>query len=166
MTLPANLPPALPPVPVLDEGQMSRLAREVVMNMHDLHVILNRWQLTQSQYDQHIVLNPFFKRVFDQFTIEWNSASSTKQRLAIKAQIGLEETMSTLAARMGNKDEDLGKATETAKLFARIAGLEADKNQGPSEKVVIEINLGADEKIKFEKDPPPTIIEGTAEETR
>lgn len=153
MNVPATLPPALPPVPVLDEAQLVKLSREVVMNMQDLPVILSRWQLTQSQYDLHILPNPFFKKVVDQFRIEWESAGSTKARMQIKAQFALEESMSTLAARMANKDEDLGKATETAKLFARIAGVEDNKGQGGTgEKVVIEINLGADT-IKFEKEP-------------
>lgn len=169
MTVPAitSLPPSLPPAPALDENQMVKLAREIVMNIHGLPTILTRWQLTQSQFDTHIAPNDFFKRVTDQFRIEWESAGSTKHRMQIKAQIALEESMSTLAARMGNKDEDLGKATETAKLFARIAGVEADKQQGTAEKVVIEINLGADEKIKFEKEPVQTgvVIDATAEGT-
>ena len=154
MSVPTVLPPALPPVPILDETKLVKLAREIVMAMHDQHIILGRYGLTQSQFDLHIVPNEFYKRVVDQFRIEWESAGSTKQRLQIKAQIALEESMSTLASRMVNKDEDLGKATETAKLFARMAGVEADKNNnGPSEKVTIEINLGADQQIKIEKEP-------------
>jgi hypothetical protein len=156
-------PQTLPPAPAVKEDDLVKLAREVVMNIHDLPVILGRWGLTQSQFDIHIKPNPFFQRVSDQFRIEWESAGSTKARMQIKAQVALEESMSTLAARMKDTDEDLGKATETAKLFARIAGVEADKTAGPGEKVTIEINLGADT-IKFEKEPVRTgpLIDATA----
>lgn len=167
-TTPVALPPALPPAPNLEEPTLVKLAREVVMNIHDLHVVLARYQLSQSQYDLHIVTNPFFRKITDQFRIEWEGVASTSQRMKVKAQVALEENMSTLAARMGNKDEDLGKATETAKLFARIAGVEAgDKFPGTGEKIVIEINLGADEKIKFEKEgeaAAPVVIDGTVGE--
>jgi hypothetical protein len=161
-------PTVLPPAPALDEPMLVKLARDVVMNIHDLHVVLSRYQLTQSQYDLYVAANPFFRKIADQFRIEWEGVASTSQRMKIKAQVALEENMSTLAARMGNKDEDLGKATETAKLFARIAGVEAgDKFAGTGEKIVIEINLGADEKIKFEKEgeaTAPVIIDGTVTE--
>lgn len=154
MNVPVTLPPMLPPAPSLAEDDLIKLAREVVMNIHDLPVILSRWQLTQSQFDIHIAPNEFFKRVSDQFRVEWESAGSTKNRMQIKAQIALENSMSTLAARMNDKDEDLGKATDTAKLFARIAGVDSEKSQGGlGEKVTIEINLGADSQIKFEKEP-------------
>lgn len=155
--------PTLPPAPVLPEEKLVQLAREVVMNIHPLHAILNRYMIEQSQYDVHVKDSPFFKRVVDQYRIEWESATSTSQRIKIKAQVALEDSLLTLAARMVNKDEDLGKATETAKLFARVAGVDgADKLQGTGEKVIIEINLGADTQIKFEKEPAALVIEGEA----
>lgn len=159
------LPPSLPPAPDLNESAMIKLAREVVQDIYPLPAVLTRYKLTQSQFDLHVKEHPFFKRVSEQFRLEWEGTTNTATRLKVKAQAAIEDGLSTLAARMTDEKEDLGKATETAKLIARLAGVDgADKTPGTGEKVIIEINLGGDQ-IKIEKGPEPITLEGTATES-
>ena len=162
MNTPVPLPAALPPVPNLTEEDLIKLAREVVQDIFPLSSALARYSLTQSQYDLHVKDNPFFKRITEQYRIEWEATTNTATRLKIKAAAAMEDGLSTLAARMIDKHEDLGKATETAKLIARLAGVDgADKNASTGEKITIEINLGGDQQIKIEKEAEPITIEGT-----
>lgn len=148
------------PVPVaveaMDNFDLVKLAREVAMNLRELPVTLAIYKISEAQYEL-IAKIPFFKRALDQFTIEWNGALSTHERIKVEAAIALEDGMPTLAARMSRNDEDLAKAVEAGKLFAKLAGIGEEKsNSLPGEKFTITINLGDDAKLKFEKDVTPT----------
>jgi hypothetical protein len=67
---------------------------------------------------------------------------------------------------MKNSAEAFPAAIEAGKLFAKIAGLDAlSKGEGPpGERFTITINLGADTTLKYEKEAPPILIEGTKNE--
>ena len=163
-TLPVPAPDNLP-VPVIDgipaalnmdAQKLAKLARELVMNMREKAVVLTEYALTEDQFQSYIVPNPFFKRVLENYTIEWNSAGSTHQRLRVQAATALEESLIGIAVRMNSKDETLPAVVETAKLFAKIAEVgETAKPAGHNEKFSITINLGEDTKLQFEKDVTP-----------
>jgi hypothetical protein len=61
---------------------------------------------------------------------------------------------------MVKNDEDLGKVVEAGKLLAKVAGVDSSEAQAasnPGEKFVINIDLGQDHKLRFEKDVTPAI---------
>lgn len=164
--LPGPIPPT--PLPVLFNGTeltpvgLASLAREVAMDIKELPDILKFYKLTTATYDA-ICKNPFYKRALEVSTIEWNSALSTHERIRLEAAATLENALPGLSARMNNKDEAFPAAIEAGKLFAKIAGLDANvrADSAPGEKFTININLGADTKLHYEKDvtPIPVLID-------
>lgn len=148
---------------VLNNFLLAKLAREIAMNIREVPEILKTFKLSAEQYAA-IEKIPFYKNVLDQYIIEWESARNTGDRLKIEAAAGLESAMPSLTARMQSEREDLGKAAEVAKLFSKIAGVEAGAAQSgnPGDKFSITINLGEDVKLQFDKEieqTAPKIIE-------
>src|SRR5207244_2018861 len=108
-------------------------------------------RLTLEQYER-IKLIPFFQRAVESAAIEWNSPLNTKERLRLEAAATLETVLPILGARASNPREDLNRAVEAGKLFAKIAGVDSSPvvAGGPSAvaaQFVIKIDLGADEKL-------------------
>lgn len=154
--LPATMLSGIPEDLKMDATRLAKLARELVMNIREKAVVLKEYGLTDTQFQSHIADNPFFQRVLENYTIEWNGALSTHQRLRVQAATALEESLLGIAVRMNSKDEALPAVVETAKLFAKIAEVgEPAKTAGHGEKFSITINLGEDTKLKFEKDVTP-----------
>lgn len=141
----------------LGPAKLAKLAREVAMDVKDLPVILGHYNLTVADFER-LKENEFFKRALEAVTIEWNSALSTHDRIKIEAAAILEDNMPALSARMVKNEEPLNAAVEAGKLFAKIAGIgDGAKEAHPGEKFTININLGADTKLHFEKDITPDV---------
>lgn len=125
------------------------------MNIRELSVVLGHYNITPEAYDRIQVI-PFFKRALEANIVEWNSALTTHERVKIEAAAILEAAMPKLGARMMRETEGLPAVIEAGKLFAKISGIGEEKINGPSaEKFTITINLGGDEKLRFEKDVTP-----------
>lgn len=153
-----NAPEVNLPAPLTDlaPARLAKLAREIAMNIRELPAILKDYGLTAQYYDEHILTNEFFKRALETIIIEWNGALSTHQRIKVEAAATLEDSLHNLAARMNTNDEALPAVVETAKLFAKIAGLgEPTQNANSGEKFVISIDLGEGKNITFERDVAP-----------
>lgn len=125
--------------------KLAKLAHELVWNIAERPIILERFGLTDAQFAAHVEPNPFFKQAYESAVIEWESAKSTGQRIQLKSAIQLEESLPTLHQRMNDAKEALPAVVETAKLLAKISGVDgASKQQtGSGEKFVININLAA-----------------------
>lgn len=155
--LPAVVPPPALPAETggLTQQQLATLAREVVMDMNDLGDILKRYSISADQY-KLIEKNPFYKRTFEIFLQEWSSALSTEQRIKVKAAVTLEDSLHKIGARMVKDDELLPAVVEAGKLFKSLAQIGEHGNGGPSgEKFVINIDLGGNAKLTFEKNSAP-----------
>lgn len=154
-------PPLAPLPPGWDGDRLLELAREIAMNINDEAVILQNSGLTQQQYDD-IKKIPFFARAVEAMRVDWESAGNTNKRLAIKAATALEATLPKLTGRLADKEESLDGVVKGATLLAKIAGID-EKKQGESgaDKFSITINLGADEKLRIEKDITPGAVEKT-----
>jgi hypothetical protein len=64
----------------------------------------------------------------------------------------LEQGMPVLGARMLNEREELKDAVETAKMFAKVAGIgEVGDKSSSGEKFTINIDLGGDKTLRLEK---------------
>ncbi len=129
--------------------------RDAARNLYDIDIILKKHKLTKKQYEL-IQSNKFFQNAFNDAVKEWNSPLSTEKRIAMEAAAALEDALPKVAARMHSTAEPLAAVVETAKLFAKMAGIGEEKTQGHSgEKFSIVINLGSDEKLRYD---PPTDI--------
>lgn len=144
----------------LTPGLIARLARDVVMELKAIEDILAPYCISLLQYERVKEL-PFFKRVQEDFAVEWNRVSSTQERLKLISAVMLEEGLPRLGSQMVDKDVSPTVAVETGKFFARLAGVGEGKAETASgEKFVINISLGDDTKLQFTKDAVP----GTARE--
>jgi hypothetical protein len=151
--------PTEPPDQNLDEVAVAKLAREMAMAIRSYRVIFEDFGISEQDFYEISKL-PFYKRAFEQFTLEWNSALSTNERVKLISAAYLEQALPRLGGRMMS-DESLSAATEVAKLFSRNAGLGGDPKEAKSnEKFVITINLGEDDTKTYSKniepDPQPS----------
>jgi len=153
-----NLLPSTISVPLpkhLTPGLIARLARDVVMELKALEDILTPYCITLLQYER-IKEMPFFKRVFEDFTIEWNRVTSTPERVRLISAVMLEEGLPKLGSQMVDKEVSPAVAVETGKFFAKLAGVGESKVEASAgEKFVINISLGEDTKFQFTKDVTP-----------
>jgi hypothetical protein len=163
------VPVELPPVPanitfVINESlsvtpvRLAMLANEIAMDMKELPDVLKLYKLSETDYEK-VCKIPFYKNALETATIEWQSPLGTHARIRIESAAILEEALPGLSARMKSRDEAFPAAIEAGKLFAKIAGLGEPEKAGASsgEKFTIEINLGEDKKLAYEKDITPVI---------
>ena len=139
----------------LTPGLIARLARDVVMELKALPDILEPYVITMQQYERIKEL-PFFKRVYEDFLVEWNRVSSTPERVRLISAVLLEEGLPRLGSQMIDKEVSPAVAVETGKFFAKMAGVGESKTEGAvGEKFVINISLGEETKLQFTKDVAP-----------
>jgi hypothetical protein len=98
--------------------------------------------ITETDYYE-IEKNAFFKRAKEQFTIEWNSALSTADRVRLQAAAATEVILPVLGRRMLVGTEPLASVIDGAKFFAKTAGIgSGEGEQKTGERFVITINIG------------------------
>lgn len=155
--------PSAPVHPDLDANRLAVLAREMAMAIQPVEKILNAVGVSQAQFEKFILPNAFYKRAYQSFVLEWESALSTNKRIALGAAAILEDSLPKLNARMINDINPLSSVTETAKLFAKLAGAGETKEAVQGERFTITINMGG-EKVRIEETigavQIPHIIEG------
>ena len=146
---------ALVALPPLDWPSLSKLAREVAMDIKERHAILKDYNLTQTQYDYLEANNEFYQQALRAACQEWHAPLSTQERLRVEAAAILEDGLPGLGARMQAKSEGLPGVIEAAKLFAKIAGVgEREAGTGaPGERFTINIDLGGGQKIVAQSSP-------------
>lgn len=139
----------------LDEFKLAKLARELALNIREPSKVLRDYGLTNGEFHE-IEQNEFFRRTFEAMVIEWNSVHSTADRVRLYSAAAIEEALPVLGDRMRNREEPLAACVDVGKFLARNAGLgDPDVEKKESERFTITINLGADEKIKFDKSIKP-----------
>lgn len=139
------------------------IAREIAIDHYTPEEISERYKLGEEQW-QRIINSPRFKELVHQEIVSWQSATNTSERTKLKAAAMLEEWLPEAFTRMHDAAETLSAKTELAKLVARLAGAGmndlATANAG--EKFTVNINLGADNQIKFEKTVTTKVIDADA----
>jgi hypothetical protein len=139
---------------------MRNVAFEIAKGVFDLQDILKTYEISQAQYDV-MTRHPSFDGLLRQAKIDWESADNTVKRTQLKAAIILENAMPELSSRLHDRGENLNHKVELAKLLGRVSGADGSSSGGGGgEMFKIEINLGADSKLKFEKRLPERVIEG------
>ena len=129
----------------LDENRMAQLAREMVRNIRNYKLVFADFGISEEDYYE-IAKNPFYQKVKDQITLEWNSTTSTQDRLRLQGQAGTEVLLPIAIQRALQATEPLTSVIETMKMVAKIGGIGNEKagEKPASERFVITINLGAD----------------------
>lgn len=159
LSLPPDYVPTLPEA-AKREIDIVKLAREIAMDLRPLDDILEHHLVSKSDFEK-LKRNPYFNRVLSAETEAWNSGTNTGDRVRLKAAAMMEELLPDLYKRMVQPKEDLLKVVKGAELVTKLAGLnmENDKNHNPSDKVVITINMGSDNKLQVAKTVTPQVIE-------
>jgi hypothetical protein len=140
-----------PTQPDLTSNQIAVLAREMAIAIRDPQIILKALNITQEQFDTYILPQVFYKRAYEAFVLEWESALTTNKRIALQSAAALEDVLPKLASRMHKDVESLPAVVETAKLLAKLSGAgETSSETTPGERFTITINLGA-EKLEYKE---------------
>lgn len=125
---------------------LGALAREMVMGIRPRDKILEMFNIDEVQLEEITEL-PFYKRVHEALTVEWESATSTNKRLAVQAAAALEEILPRVVARCADANEALPAVLTGVQTLAKLAGTGEEKREsGSSERFRIVINLGSDTK--------------------
>jgi hypothetical protein len=128
----------------LDEPTLLKLAREMVMNIRPYKQVFADFGIDETDY-YAIVKNPYYIKAHEHLTQEWNATTSTADRIKSKSLAGLEVLLPKMIARAGSPTEHLSDMIDAAKHLARNAGIgEPGKENKPSDRFIISINLGAD----------------------
>ena len=145
------------PMPDLNSAQLAKLARDMAMDLKEIHVVLQDHGLTQAQYDYLEAYHDFYRQAYEAACIEWHAPLSTQERIKIEGAAILEDSLLGLGARMQNPREPLNNVVEAAKLFAKIAGV-GEREAGSSaagERFVINIDLGGGKTLVAATSPVP-----------
>jgi hypothetical protein len=138
-------------------NQIAALAREMAMAIRQPPAILAQFAITQEEFEQIQTLD-YYKRCYESFVMEWESAGSTNRRIAIQSAAALEQALPGLAAQMIDSKQPATARNELAKTFAKLAGAgEQKREEASAEKFKIIINLGADRQVFDEKIVRPSV---------
>jgi hypothetical protein len=142
---------------------MLKLAREIAMDIQSIEDILKHHQVTDSQWEE-IQQNPRFNSYLRGAVEEWQSATNTAERVKLKSMAFVEEALPEFFARAHDPKEPLAAKTEVLKTIAKFAGVGGSVDGALSgEKMIVTINLGADNQLRIERDVTPQVIDGEAE---
>lgn len=138
-------------------AELAALARDLVTNLYDQADLLKKHEITAQQLAA-IKTQPFFQKLLEDTTTEWNKPKNINERLALEAAAGLERAMPAIIKRMQEVKEPLPGVVQAAKLLSEVAGTnaKAQPTAGAGEKFSITINLGADQEV-YEKTRSVTI---------
>lgn len=142
---------------------MLKLAREIAMDIQSLEDILKHHEVTDGQWDE-IQQNPRFRGYLRGAVEEWQSATNTPERVKLKSLAFVEEALPEFFARAHDPKEPLAAKTEVLKTIAKFAGVGGSVEGAlAGEKMVVTINLGADQQLRIEKDITPQVTDGDDE---
>jgi hypothetical protein len=131
-------------MPDLDEFALSKLARELAMNIRNYKLVFADFNITEEDYYE-IEKIDFFRRAKEQYTLEWNSALSAADRVKLVSAAYVEATLPTIGRRMLNENEPLSNVIDAGKFLARNAGIGEPKNGfAQSDRFIIQLNIGND----------------------
>lgn len=105
------------------------LAREIAMDIYPVEDILALHKLTDEQW-MAIQDHPMFQSTLADLVLQYNTASSIKERVRVKAAIGLEISMDTYIADIADTGIPLNQRVEAGKFLARLGELDPGLIQG------------------------------------
>jgi len=158
----------------LDETDMIKLASELVKNIRPYKQVFADFGIDENDYYE-LEKNPFFVRVKEHFTLEWNSIASTADRNKVKSMAGFEHLLPIAIRKAQAEDTPLAATAGLMGTLAKVAGI-AQENKNPgtgADRFIITINLGADTEVynkSIEINPndvdPATLVEAPNGKTK
>ena len=150
-------------VPSFKEVTMLKLARELAMDIRPVEDILVTHEVTLEQWEL-ISNHPVFKVYLRGAVEEWHSATNTPERVKLKSLSFVEESLPEFFARAHDAREPLAAKTEILKTIAKFAGVGGSVDGViAGERMIVNINLGADHQFRIERDITPQVIDGETE---
>ena len=140
---------------ILEPGKLIQLANDLAKRYKDTELVLRDYGINEHEYYE-LEQNEFFKKALANAVLEWNRPMNSEQRCRMDAMALTEKVLPEIAKGALDEKQPLNARTDAARLLAKVAGVgEKERAESDSDRVVITINLGADEKLKFDKQVKP-----------
>jgi hypothetical protein len=124
--------------------EFAQLAREIAMDIFPLDQILEIHKLSTDEWLK-IRDHPTFQSMFQAMLIDWNLASSTRERVRVKAATGLESQLETYIREISDETIPLIQRVEAGKFLARLGELDGAHQVlggAGSDRFQITLNIG------------------------
>lgn len=146
------------------DPSLASLAREIAMDLQEVDKILAAHGLSREEFEK-LQGDPTFTKLFQAAVTEWNAASSTPERIRLKAQVMVEESLPSLHTATVDDKIPLAQRVEALKFTSKLAALVDEKGgvlggRGPvSGGFSISINIGSDTVKITQALPTPEVID-------
>lgn len=132
----------------------SRLAVEVAVQIRPISEVLTAYSISRSDLVRKLK-DPMFRDMVKQAKSIWSSDLSIKERIRLKAQVCVEDSLLEVFGIVHNVDMAVPAKLDAFKQLARVAEVDSPERGkgGDGSRFTVSINLG--DTIK------PVIIEGT-----
>lgn len=137
----------MPDMPNFDEATLARLARDMALNVKNVHSIFAEYEINEQLYYELLAHNEFFRKLRNQYKDDWNTSTSTAERIKVGSLASLEVLLPLATQRAQDEEhpEPLASITNLCNVLTKTAGIGDNKDTpNASERFVITINLGAD----------------------
>jgi hypothetical protein len=143
-----------------------RLARELAINLYDTESVLKANNIDPKEWGA-ISKDRRFVKLLKSEMEAWNAANNTPERVRLKSAMLVEEWLLEANKLAHDGSQTLTARIELMKLLKSLGGLGVDRAEGSiGERFSITINLGADQKLQFDKQLPHKVIEHEATPTQ
>lgn len=131
----------------------SRLAVEVAVKIRPIAEILNTYSISRSDLVRKLK-DPMFRDMVRQAKTIWNSDLSIKERIRLKSQVLVEDSLLAVFSIVHNNENAVPAKLDAFKQLARVAEVDSpERGKGDSgSRFTVSINLG--------NQTAPVIIEG------
>lgn len=147
----------LTPTPAANPVVQMKIAREIAADMRPIDEILKVHGISVPEWEVMSTTARFQELVTSAVT-EWQSVSNTSERVKLKSLAFVEEALPEFYARAHDPKEPLSAKIEVLKAVSRLAGIGGSADVGgATERMVVNINLGADHKLQIIKDITPSL---------
>src|SRR5215471_5528196 len=117
--------PAEPPQPPVNiELLASRLAREIARDLVPVETILDRFKISDDDY-QRVLRSPIFQQRFREELDVWGASTprAITERISAKAATMIEESLIEVYALIHDKDQPMSAKIEALKWASKLAGV-------------------------------------------
>ena len=135
----------------------SRMAIEIAIQIRPINEILVAYSTSRSELVAKLK-NPMFRDMVKQAKRLWSSDLSIKERIRLKSQVLVEDSLLTIFGIVHNSDNAVPAKLDAFKQLARVAEVDTtDRVKGDTgTRFTVQINLG--------ESTPPVIIDATSNE--
>jgi hypothetical protein len=121
----------------------SRLAVEIAVKLRPVAELLTSYNLSRSELARKLK-NPMFRDMVKQARTLWNSDLSVKERIRLKSQILVEDSILEIFSILHNHENAIPARLDAFKQLARVAEVDTPTKHSGAEgsRFTVSINLG------------------------